>query len=399
MFIMVMPMKILLIHDAPLDEWKGTQKAVAEYGNYLFSMGFDVVYLNNKAFRRNTTERKLPENRQVSFRIKDGNFKKILGVWVIKKKTIKTINPDVIYVSTFNSFFYMPFYGYPTVMGAYVIGPEHEQVGSRLSRIAMHFKKSVFRIIVRFYEKDKVTFHTLNPSQAKWLRKIIGNNLRIVTLPPPLDCKKYQRNSSKLVEPFTVTYLGALTKYKGFKIFSEAIHSLNASKNSDKPIRFNIIGTGELRSIADNMVNSYENVVEFGTLGEQENIDVLSRSHLLVSPSYVENFHYVTAEAQLCGLPVVSSDISGPRFIIVNLSTGTLVPVGDIKAIVSAIINYRDLFYSDTEAYMDLMERCKTNGKRFCKQNILPEFYSNLIEPAIKGVNERKKAQNSGGLR
>ena len=202
-----------------------------------------------------------------------------------------------------------------------------------------------------------------------------------------------------MVEPFTVTYLGALTKYKGFKIFSEAIHSLNASKNSDKPIRFNIIGTGELRSIADNMVNSYENVVEFGTLGEQENIDVLSRSHLLVSPSYVENFHYVTAEAQLCGLPVVSSDISGPRFIIVNLSTGTLVPVGDIKAIVSAIINYRDLFYSDTEAYMDLMERCKTNGKRFCKQNILPEFYSNLIEPAIKGVNERKKAQNSGGLR
>lgn len=102
-----------------------------------------------------------------------------------------------------------------------------------------------------------------------------------------------------------------------------------------KSAQFLIIGTGDLEGVRDNLIKSSEKVRALGSLSDKENIAIYRKSHLLISPSCVENFHYVTAEARLCGIPAISSDISGPRSIIIDGTKGKLANVCKTDGFVS----------------------------------------------------------------
>ena len=47
-------------------------------------------------------------------------------------------------------------------------------------------------------------------------------------------------------------------------------------------------------------------------------------SHILLNPSYCETFGYTTAEALICGIPVVAFDHSGSKSIVNHMRTGFL---------------------------------------------------------------------------
>ena len=373
-------MNVILIHDAPLTEWKGTQKALFELGNYLVQSGHKVTFLNNISFRRDETTQRLSTSRVPLFSVVDFPFRRLLGTWFISKKNIQKYTPDVIYISTFQSFFYIPFYGFNTVLSMFVMGPEHEKVGTKWSRILFWAKKSLFRLVVIFYGKDTTLFHTLNPFQKTWLQGIIGTKHRVCIIPPPLDCGLYKRKDDyKMTDTFNVTYLGPLTKDKGFKDFIEIVHLINEIlKDQRDKLIFYIVGGGKLKDAALNLQKMYTNVRYLGELSEHENLEVYRRSHVLVSPSYVENFHYVTAEAQLFGVPVVSSDISGPRSIIKNGITGRLVNVGQLNEFVSAVLEYYRQFLGDRSRYLDMMKQISHSAEKFCKEKVLP-LYDDML--------------------
>ena len=140
-------MNVLLIHDAPISEWKGTQKALYEIGNYLVQKGHSVTFLNNVSFKRDESESRLSTSRIPMFSVVDFPFKRLFGTWFISKKNLQQYEPDVIYISTFQPFFYIPFYRFNTVLSTFVIGPEHEKVGSRWNKILFISKKSIFRLV------------------------------------------------------------------------------------------------------------------------------------------------------------------------------------------------------------------------------------------------------------
>ncbi len=54
-------------------------------------------------------------------------------------------------------------------------------------------------------------------------------------------------------------------------------------------------------------------------------------------PSRYESFGYVTLEAMVLGRPVVSTDITGSRDLVVPGETGYLVPRGDAAAFTDAL--------------------------------------------------------------
>ena len=205
-------------------------------------------------------------------------------------------------------------------------------------------------------------------------------------IPPPMDCGMYKRRDDYKMDydTFNIIYLGPLTKDKGFKDFVEIVHSVNKilKEQKDKIIFF-IVGGGEYRDAAVNLDKVYTNVKFLGTLSEHENLDVYLRSHLLVSPSYVENFHYVTAEAQLFGMPVISSDISGPSSIIKGGVTGKLVSVGQISEFVSAVLEYYEQFFYDTSRYLNMMKQISHYAEQFCKEKVLP-LYEEMLFSIVK---------------
>jgi len=69
---------------------------------------------------------------------------------------------------------------------------------------------------------------------------------------------------------------------------------------------------------------------------------LMAAADVFVHPSFSESFGLVVAEAQSCGIPVVASDIGGPREIVRDGETGFLVPPGNPDALGRAIIRLLD---------------------------------------------------------
>lgn len=132
--------------------------------------------------------------------------------------------------------------------------------------------------------------------------------------------------------------LGRLHVNKGFDILLEAAAILKAN---GQDFRLKIAGDGPEKA-------ALQSRVETLGLGEQVELcgwvdapaDYLSGLDLFILPSRVEPFGLVVTEAMAAGVPVVSSDIDGPRDILKpdgQPALGTLCPAEDPQALASAI--------------------------------------------------------------
>ena len=65
---------------------------------------------------------------------------------------------------------------------------------------------------------------------------------------------------------------------------------------------------------------------------------ILAASDVFVLPSHFEGLPMSVIEAMLCGLPVVATDIRGPREQVADGVTGLLVPAGDADALRGALV-------------------------------------------------------------
>lgn len=85
-------------------------------------------------------------------------------------------------------------------------------------------------------------------------------------------------------------------------------------------------------------------VVELGELNANEIVKELLYSHVFVSSSFIENNTNAVCEAQLLGMPVVSTYTGGVPSIIEEGQTGLFFPTGDAPILASRL---RELFLSD----------------------------------------------------
>ena len=107
----------------------------------------------------------------------------------------------------------------------------------------------------------------------------------------------------------------------------------------DTQARLEIYGTGPLQPELDRLVADLGLRDRVSLMGfVLDPFPVFRRAALLVSASRYEGFGNVIVEALSCGTPVVSTDCPyGPAEILENGLYGRLVPVGDARAIATAI--------------------------------------------------------------
>jgi len=132
--------------------------------------------------------------------------------------------------------------------------------------------------------------------------------------------------------------------------------------------RLLIVGDGELRAETEQLIRQ---------LGLDESVDIvgfvdnpfkyMARAAVYaMSPRY-EGLGNVFIEAQVCGLPIVSTDCpGGPREILLGGDAGALVPVGDSAAMAEAITRYLES--------PELVAQHVANGKE-----ALSRFQSDLV--------------------
>ena len=143
------------------------------------------------------------------------------------------------------------------------------------------------------------------------------------------------------------------------------------------PSRLLIVGDGELRGETERLI---------AELGLGESVDIvgfvdnpfkyMARATVYaMSPRY-EGLGNVFIEAQVCGLPIVSTDCpGGPREILLDGAAGALVPVGDAAAMAEAIVGYLE----SPELAARHVAKAKEGLPRF-KSDLVADQYLALME-------------------
>ncbi|RDZ52716.1 glycosyl transferase [Haloferax sp. Atlit-4N] len=165
---------------------------------------------------------------------------------------------------------------------------------------------------------------------------------KLKTVYNPIVTPSLIQNSSKGVEhPWfksddidVILGMGRLHPQKRFSDLIRAFSRVD-SHNS----RLVIIGTGQEREKLEQHVNELNINDQVDFLGYVENpYKYLRNSSVFALSSAWEGFGNVLVEALACGCPVVSTNCpNGPNEILADGEYGTLVPVGDIESLSSAI--------------------------------------------------------------
>ena len=140
-------------------------------------------------------------------------------------------------------------------------------------------------------------------------------------------------------EPPVVLAVGRLGRQKDFPTLIRAFAHLRAN---GRPVRLVILGDGKTSKDRTDLLELA------ATLGVAESVDLpgavpeaipyMARADLFVLSSAWEGLPAVLVEAMACGTPVVSTDCpSGPAEILQDGRFGPLVPVGDDRALATAM--------------------------------------------------------------
>ena len=129
---------------------------------------------------------------------------------------------------------------------------------------------------------------------------------------------------------------GTLTRQKGFDLLIQAMASLVKIRPE---IHLTILGDGPEKNNLENQIRSLDLLDSITLAGFQENpYPYFYHADLFVLSSRWEGLPNVVLESLACGTPVVAFDCPGSLGeIFDDPSQGTLVPVGNVEALVIAI--------------------------------------------------------------
>lgn len=139
-------------------------------------------------------------------------------------------------------------------------------------------------------------------------------------------------------EPVTVILAARMLRDKGVYEYVEAARNL---KERGVVARFILVGVpdpGNPTSIKEIELKNWEksNVIEWW--GWKDNMEhVYSQADIVCLPSYREGLPKSLIEAAACGLPIVTTDTTGCKDVVINGVNGILVPPGDPQELADAL--------------------------------------------------------------
>ena len=179
----------------------------------------------------------------------------------------------------------------------------------------------VARDLARLTKLNEARFH------------VLYNPLRV--LPAPSSVEKDGAEASwRKPRGYRVLTVGTLKAQKKHKLLINAIAEVEGRK-----AELIIVGDGPMRAELEQYIEARELEDICQLVGKHENPSAFFQSaDLFVLSSNYEGLPNVLVEAMSFGLPIVSTDCpSGPDEILQGGTFGTLVPVGDTRALTDAV--------------------------------------------------------------
>lgn len=238
-------------------------------------------------------------------------------------------------------------------------------------------------IIARFLLKFIDGYTSVTYLEENAIRKFQPNMKALFkVIPNGVTLNKLQFQPQKPNHIFTILFVGRLTKIKGIHILIEAFGLLQ-KKYSEKKIILNVIGpeTNEDEYLKTLHQISIENIHFLGAKSQNESIEHMSRSHVLVLPSFGDSFGIVLIEAMAVGTFVVGSNNGGIPAVFKNESEGFLFETGNPNDLCSRL---EELLLMDETAKNNYLIKARKRVEDDYDWNVivanLENFYKDLLQ-------------------
>ena len=156
------------------------------------------------------------------------------------------------------------------------------------------------------------------------------------------ECQQALANSMQgkksMLGKKVVLFVGRLCPQKNLPLWVSVAQQIHQSQPNT---HFLVAGDGSLMATMQQQVNAIDLSQAFTFLGDMaysDLPDIFGAADVFLLTSHYEGFGRVVVEAQLAGLPVVSTACSGPEDILIEGETGYLCTPGDQKMLSEAVL-------------------------------------------------------------
>lgn len=170
-------------------------------------------------------------------------------------------------------------------------------------------------------------------------------------------------------EAFVFGFVGRITRDKGI---NELLDAFKRIRDNRDDVYLMLVGPAEPDATADENLIEWakrdKNVLFTGFSPRVE--QMLSAMDTYILPSYREGFGMGIVEAEAMGVPVIATDIPGPRDAMIPEITGKLIPKGDTAALFDAM-----------QEMLDKPDNYGENGIAFARERFdQKQFFEYIVE-------------------
>ncbi len=237
--------------------------------------------------------------------------------------------------------------------------------------------KAFERLLCQVIDQSAKTFIVSRFYQEELEKKYAINTDKTVILPNIVNELFYKNNQNiSLSQPVHLIVIGYLVERKNHLTLFKAVKQL-LQKNEN--LILNVVGNGSYEANLKHFVRQHQlekEIIFHGLKDRQDVLELLKKSHILVSASIFETFGVNIIEALAVGRPIVALDSGGPRDI-VTPKDGVLIKDNTPEAFARAIkevIQHYDNYDQD-----DLSKRCAERFGEEAIYKVLMEYYLSCL--------------------
>lgn len=299
---------------------------------------------------------------------------------------------DVIYYMSPNASFYASLAG----KQAHVKYRVYSQCGLRYVSLT-----GIKRKIFKFVEKLTCSFSTHIRAQSALNRQFVidekvcsANKVDVIGIGGTIGvdlsfCDSINKEQINLAlrkrynikqDDFVYGFVGRINADKGCE---ELIKAFNIVKNKNKNVKLMLVGMiDEVNGISCELLESAEkdeNIILTGIVPPDKVYEYMTVFNVLVHPTYREGFGKVLQEAMGMSLPIITTDVPGPKEVVEDGISGVLVPAKNVDVLAEKMIE----LYDDERLRNDLATAGRLRAEKYFDR---PIMLKNILDDMNKIV-------------
>ena len=297
------------------------------------------------------------------------------------------------YMLRYRPTYYLAFTAKPNIYGG---------IASRLARVNainnisglgyVFIKGGILKILViSFYRLALNKAHHIFFQNAD--DKALFNELRILGTAPVsvlpgsgVDINAFQPGVRLKNEKFTFLMVARLLVDKGVREYAEAARLLKAQ---GLDVCCQLLGPFDKHNPSGIRQSELDQWVADGVLlylGETRNVcPFLQAADCAILPSYLEGAPRSLMEAGAVGLPCITTDVPGCRFVVKNNKTGLLVPARDVRSLVRAMTKMVNMPKNKRD---DMSRAARKHIVQNFSETKVIDAYQNVIRTVNETISE-----------